>query len=683
MNIGLKQQLLISMAAALLLPLLVSTSIFNVSIRNLIDERLMGTELPASLREVRNGIELDLQSAIVTSRAVANNVYVQDFLAYDDAAKDRGVAVDNSGSQSAAAQAQVSVFDDSSAPVARELTAAEIADSRKAKQDRLVRYLQGVRSSSDAIAAYVVSERTGHYFNTDGLFKTLSPSADRDQWFYRFLASGRPYELSLDVDEASGKPTVFINYKIDTRGVQGVGGVGQSLAAMSELVRNYRLGKHGQVYLVDRSGNIKLHRDPGLSGRPLASVLQANGDGLVRAKDIATQTFTRDGEAYLAASIPLQSADWYLVAEIPQAELYAGLEATILHNLGLSLLLAVVFLVLVLWLANRIVRPLVEITLALEDITQRDGDLTARLPETRKDEVGDLARQVNVFIEQLHTLCAQIVQSSHAVAKASQSVNQYISQAAGRTEQQQLNTDMVATAVNEMGATVNEIARNAADAAEASRTAHQTAGDGKAKVEGTVKDMGQLNQVMGQSVERVEQLAKDIKSISGVLDVIKGISEQTNLLALNAAIEAARAGEQGRGFAVVADEVRTLAQRTAQSTEEINDMIARLDRSARATVESIMAGSEQTQTSVQHVRQTGELLLGITEGVNRISDMNYQIATATEEQSQATEEINRNVQSIADHSRSTGEDIVACQRLCQTLQAQSDTLADLMKRFTL
>ncbi|MBB3169380.1 methyl-accepting chemotaxis protein [Simiduia aestuariiviva] len=675
MHIGLRQQLLISMAAALVLPLIVSTVFFNHSMRGLIDERLANTELPTALREVRNGVELDLQAAIVASRAVALNAYVHDFLVSGDP------VVEANAGPADALEAAAPAGSESLLNV--QLDPAEAAALQQAEQAQLVRYLNGVKDASGAIAAYVVSGQTGHYFNTDGLFKTLSPSAERDQWFYAFLSSGKTYELSLDVDEASDQPTVFINYKIDADGVRGVGGIGQSLAAMSDLIRNYRLGQSGQVYLVDRDGHIKLHRDAAESGRALAQRLQVNADGLTRSEDVVTLPFTRSGEAYLAASIPLISADWYLVAEIPRSELYAGLDATIINNVWLSLALAAVFFVVVLWLSNRIVRPLGEITSALEDITQRDGDLTARLPETRGDELGELARQVNVFIGQLQTLCRAIVQSSDAVAESSRAVNQYINQAAGRTEQQQSNTDMVATAVNEMGATVNEIARNAAAAAEGSRSAHVAADEGQSKVEGTITDMGQLTEVMQQSVSRVEQLAQDIKSISGVLDVIKGISEQTNLLALNAAIEAARAGEQGRGFAVVADEVRTLAQRTAQSTEEINEMIARLDRSARATVESIMAGSDKTKSSVTHVRDTGELLASITRRVNRVSDMNYQIATATEEQSQVTEEINRNVQSIADHSRSTGDDIVQCKRLCHELQIQSETLAGLMKRFTL
>lgn len=671
MSLGLRQQLLTSMAAALFLPLIVSTLFFNHSIRALIDERLSGIELPTALREVRNGVELDLQAAIVASRAVAENTYVREWLAAGELAEAATPEVSEAPAEAGP----------SGAPTAFPVAAPTVVTSTG--RDQLIRYLKAVKASNDAIAAYVVSGQTGHYFNTDGLFKTLSPSAERDRWFYSFLSSGKPYELSLDVDEASGQPTVFINYAIRHENVRGVGGIGRSLAAMSDLIRNYKLGKNGQVYLVDRKGRIKLHRDANESGRDLSQRMQTSAGALLTSSQVATLPFTRNGEAYLAASIPLNSADWYLVAEIPRSELYAGLESTIFSNIVISLIVAGLFFLVVLWLSNRIVKPVQEITAAIEDITQRDGDLTARLPETRGDELGELARQVNVFIGQLQTLCGHIVDSSHAVAKVSGSVSQYINQASGRTEQQQLNTDMVATAVNEMGATVNEIARNAADAANASKEAHQTAADGQHKVNGTVQDMGQLTNTMQQSVTRVEQLAQEIKSITNVLDVIKGISEQTNLLALNAAIEAARAGEQGRGFAVVADEVRTLAQRTAQSTEEINDMIARLDRSARATVEAIQSGSQQTSLSVERVRETGDMLHSITDRVNRISDMNYQIATATEEQSQATEEINRNVQAIAEHSRKTGDDIIQCKRLCQELDAQSSALAELMQRFTL
>lgn len=641
MNLNIKQQLLVSMALALLLPLTISTVFFNHSIRNLISERLASTELPTALREVRNGIELELANPVILSKAMAQNAFLKTWLTEGE----------------------------------DELNQAQV-----------INFLAAMQNDNGAIASYLVSRDSGNYYNADGLFKTLSPNADRDQWFYRFINSNAPFELSLDIDEASRKPTVFINYAMSINGQRrAVAGIGRSLDAMSDLVNNYRLGASGQVYLVDATGVIKIHKNANLVGQSLTGLLglaSANA-GLLGSDQVRTQLFTRNHEDFVAATIPLTSVNWYLVAEISTQELYGKLDTTLLSNVLLSLAIAAAFLFLVVILSNRIVKPIREISGAMAHLSQKGGDLTARLPDQRQDEIGELASKVNSFIEHLHDICTQIEASAKKVSQASTSVASYIGHTVSRTEQQQLNTDMVATAANEMGATVNEIASNASEAAGSSKTAHTESAQGSEIVKRTVAAMNQLNATMDSSVSSVNALAQEIKSITTVLDVIKGISEQTNLLALNAAIEAARAGEQGRGFAVVADEVRTLAQRTAQSTEEINEMIIRLDQSARQTVQAIQDGSEKTKASTLSVKNTGDILGNITSQVNTISDMNYQIATATEEQSQVTEEINRNVQSIAQFSQETQNDILQCKQLCNELDNQSRTLLNLMAKFTL
>ncbi|WP_371916518.1 methyl-accepting chemotaxis protein [Pseudomonas sp. PIC25] len=244
-------------------------------------------------------------------------------------------------------------------------------------------------------------------------------------------------------------------------------------------------------------------------------------------------------------------------------------------------------------------------------------------------------------------------------------------------------TDMVATAVHEMGLTVQEIARNASAAAQASQTARSEASGARQVVGQSVALIERMSGEIGSASEAVAELAEQVASIDQVLAVIRGISEQTNLLALNAAIEAARAGEMGRGFAVVADEVRTLASRTQSSTDEIQQMIQRLKQGADTAVSSMHAGQSATGTGVEASQRTGHSLGAITDQVERISDMNTQVAAATEEQTTVTEEINRNVQGIADLAHATADEVRACREDCRTLSRLAEDLARQMGNFRL
>ncbi|WP_397427949.1 methyl-accepting chemotaxis protein [Pseudomonas chaetocerotis] len=244
-------------------------------------------------------------------------------------------------------------------------------------------------------------------------------------------------------------------------------------------------------------------------------------------------------------------------------------------------------------------------------------------------------------------------------------------------------TDMVATAVHEMGLTVQEIARNASNAAQSSHSARDEAQSARQEVGQSIAHIERMSADIGSAAGAVAELAEQVASIDQVLAVIRGISEQTNLLALNAAIEAARAGEMGRGFAVVADEVRTLASRTQASTDEIQQMIQRLKQGAETAVSSMHAGQAATGTGVEASQRTGQSLGAITEQVERISDMNTQVAAATEEQSSVTEEINRNVQGIADLAHATTGEVRACREDCQTLSRLADDLAGQMGKFRL
>ncbi len=275
-----------------------------------------------------------------------------------------------------------------------------------------------------------------------------------------------------------------------------------------------------------------------------------------------------------------------------------------------------------------------------------EGDLSARVDYTAKDEIGHIATTVNHMAENFRNTVNEVKDAITRLAAAAEETSVVTAQTTAGINQQQTETSQVATAINEMSATVQEVARNAVEAAAAAQEADDTFENGKKVIDRVITSIGDLAGEVEKASNVIQQLELESKNIGSVLDVIKSIAEQTNLLALNAAIEAARAGEQGRGFAVVADEVRTLAGRTQESTQEIEEMIGKLQSGTNNAVKVMGQGKEMTQVGVEQAAAAGEALQTINAAVERITSMNTQIASAAEEQSTVTEEINRSIVSI-------------------------------------
>ena len=290
--------------------------------------------------------------------------------------------------------------------------------------------------------------------------------------------------------------------------------------------------------------------------------------------------------------------------------------------------------------------PLNAAVKAMADLAGGEGDLTHRLDDRGKSEIALMAHNFNNFAGKVQTLVSQVAQGVDNLSSVVGDVSRIVEQTQNGAEQQRGQTDHVNTAISEMSASVQDVASSANLAADSARLADDNVRSGQRVVEETITSINTLADEIETGVNVITALSAEVQSIGSVLDVIKGIAEQTNLLALNAAIEAARAGEQGRGFAVVADEVRTLASRTQESTTEIEAMIEKLHSQARAAVEAISKGQQKASASVDSASNAGSALSEITTSVATISDMNMQIATASEQQSAVAVEISENVVSI-------------------------------------
>ena len=324
----------------------------------------------------------------------------------------------------------------------------------------------------------------------------------------------------------------------------------------------------------------------------------------------------------------------------------ALLDNALLTTVGIGVL-AIIMGLFVAWLISRsITRPLSATVSAMNDIAKGEGDLTQRLNISSRDEISLLATAFNQFVEKVHGIMVSVSSSIDHLSSSASHMTDMSQETLQGAEKQQVETEQVVTAMNEMSSTVQEVARHAVEAASAANNASVQSKEGSEVVNKTVSAIQSLSSEVNQAGEVIRHLEKDSEAIDQVTDVIRDVAEQTNLLALNAAIEAARAGEQGRGFAVVADEVRTLASRTQDSTLKIRELIEQLQARAGEAVKVMESNQLRANESVEQANSAGESLKAITESVSTITDMNTQIASAAEEQSSVAEEINRNVVNI-------------------------------------
>ncbi|MFC3912688.1 methyl-accepting chemotaxis protein [Pseudaeromonas sharmana] len=630
-----KQKILVGIGFAVLLTATVVGTLNLTLISQIMEQRLIEQELPTQLQNIRKDIEKDLDSMAQAAQQLASDPQIRDWFSHG---------------------------------------------RDQATEATVIEKLEMVRKQYDLVDASVVDRQSAAYYNQNGFLRLLTPQ--QDGWFYDYNKSPDAYMLSI-FREQNGEVKLFVNFKqLDGRVASGLS---KSLDSMIKELAAFRLEQSGFVFLVDDQGMLKLHPDTrlidqqrlqDLYGNTASSLLDKAPFHLLQARD-------QQGESLLLASSYIPSLNWYLVMQVPEQEIYAGLNQAKWYTLLLVAGTLLVMAMFALWLAAGISRPIARLALVFEQLGSGHGDLTQRVTVESEDELGRLARGFNNFIAKIHTSLRQVADNSSSLAHSAQLVAGQAADTYHNTQTQKDSTLQVATAINEMGATVAEIASNAALAADVANEANHESSAGIRVVSSTRQAMTLLADEIAEAATVITTLDEHTQSISSILEVIRSISEQTNLLALNAAIEAARAGEQGRGFAVVADEVRHLARRSAEATEEIQKKINRLQNESGKAVSAMENGQVRAEQVVTEAEAAEQALSRIAEHIARINDMNIHVATATEEQSSVVAEINRNVDDINNRTLENAAIAEALTDTSQALHALSHRLDQLISEFRL
>jgi methyl-accepting chemotaxis protein len=496
-------------------------------------------------------------------------------------------------------------------------------------------------------------------------------------WYKDAQAAGGTTLTEPYIDAATNVPIMTIATPVPAVGV--VGG-DLNLQTLVTIINSLDFDGMGYAFLVSSDGKILVHPDKNLVMKNLSDLYPQNTPPI-------SSTFSeveQDGQTRILTFTPIKglpSVKWYVGLSVDKTQAYSML-SEFRTSAIVAMVIAVVLIIALLGLLIRVLmQPLTTMGTAMEDIAQGEGDLTKRLAIQSNDEFGALASSFNRFVERIHSSIREVSSATVQVNEVAKLVVNASNSSMANSDEQASRTNSVAAAINQLGAAAQEIARNAADASNQASDARHQAEDGGKVVQQAIRSMSELSDKISDACAKIEMLNSKTSDIGQILEVIKSISQQTNLLALNAAIEAARAGEAGRGFAVVADEVRNLAHRTQESAQEIEKMIEELQVGSRESVTTMTESQRYSEDSVKIANQAGERLGTVIARIGDIDGMNQSVATATEEQTSVIESLNMDIIEINTLNQEGVENLQSTLRACGDLEQQAVRLKHLVDSF--
>ncbi|KQQ56369.1 chemotaxis protein [Pseudomonas sp. Leaf127] len=538
------------------------------------------------------------------------------------------------------------------------------------------------------LSAYTDTFGLSYFGGSDGLMFSI-PTGNRPAnydprqrgWYKAAQSAGKSVVTEPYIASSTGKLVVTIATPVSQQGqLIGVAGADMSLDSLSKTLNSLNFGGHGHAFIVSAEGKILIHPDANRVLKPLSEAYPGDTPPV----KAGVSEIESAGKAEIISFTPVEgptSSRWYVALVLERDTAYAMLGEFRRSAITATLVVVLAVILILGLLIRALMQPLHQMGRAMRDIAQGEGDLTKRLDATSGDEFGELARSFNQFVERIHASIREVASTAGQLGQVASQVVQASNASMSNSDQQAHRTESVAAAINELGAAAQEIARNAAQTSQKSGDASQLAGEGRDVVQQSITAMNELSGKISGACAHIEALNDKTVNIGQILEVITGISQQTNLLALNAAIEAARAGEAGRGFAVVADEVRNLAHRTQESAQQVQGMIEQLQGGAREAVTTMTQSQRHSETSVEIANRAGERLGSVTRRIDEINDMNQSVAAATEEQTAVVESINMDISEINLLNQHGVDNLKLTLQACHSLEQQTQRLQQLVGSF--
>ncbi len=565
------------------------------------------------------------------------------------------------------------------------LSLKEAVETYPNNDEVIVQSLVQSQTAGDFLSV-LYATKEGDTYRTNG--KNTKEGYDprvRD-WYKTALESSGPAISEPYLTSSSKKLAVSLINQVTVDGkFAGVASANLSLDGVNDVVATLKVQGNGFAFIVSDSGNIISYPDDSFNNTPL-SELESNINLEQIKSNIALGNLADvkvKNVDYLMSSVKIIGTDWSLVSLGNKQVLMAPIQSLVIYQLVTVVVLIILSIIVLSILIRFLLADLLRVSNALEDIAQGHGDLTVKIETRSRDEVGKLASNFNNFVFKLRDIIKRIDELSNVLSDQSKASASSVEQSTKRLNVQQNEMVSVAASVEEMTTATQEIATNAEQTAHRANETVKISSSGQSLANTSLSSINQLAKEVTLASQVIAELSEQGDKINTIVSTISGIAEQTNLLALNAAIEAARAGEQGRGFAVVADEVRVLSQRTHSSTEEITGMITMLQTTTSKAVKVMELCHSLASTSVDDTKKSGGSFVEIAEAIDHINNMTAQIATAAEEQTSVIGEIGRNTQAIRDVSSELQEEMDQGLEQAHNLKVLAESLREQVQKFKL